>query len=493
MKVNRFQGYVNMAAIIVVSLHIACARDLQLTSTQPAFFQQAMHQTHGHPAVNSFGTHGTAPANDNFGQKQESFFQLAPSQSALRSFKEGMHVIEDNRAVIMDNHKPKQESRTSVFQESFMNYVREIYNQRDYPLALSQDGSHILQFMELSNELNLGPETVYLYMRLFYNKIKSCEVIDYAMILQLLDAVPSLLERHFIADQDEDDVGNTTDLSFIKHHIESTLISKMTENFPLFQAEPDIFLSNIAQDLAHFCRKEIDSVKKDQQAAVARERLRQIIIKFFDTALNKLMWTTDNYENPWKAFVAISEGLMGLAETGVISHMDDLDDLLWSLTHRFCFYLDLAGASLPGDIFDDIDDDLEMGSVAFLEYDEQDEGIISKKEMLWECLAQARMRACAYLRSGIISMPVINHHKELIMNNDIKVGQVYKHYSGKEYRILGCSRHSETLEEMVVYQGLYDCPKFGPNPLWVRPKSMFTQEVMVKGVAVPRFALQKEV
>ncbi len=53
----------------------------------------------------------------------------------------------------------------------------------------------------------------------------------------------------------------------------------------------------------------------------------------------------------------------------------------------------------------------------------------------------------------------------------IKMG-VYKHYKGNYYRVMGIARHSETLEEMVVYQGLYD-----GGELWVRPASMWEEQV----------------
>ena len=47
--------------------------------------------------------------------------------------------------------------------------------------------------------------------------------------------------------------------------------------------------------------------------------------------------------------------------------------------------------------------------------------------------------------------------------------------------------HSETLEEMVVYKALYDDTEFGKNSLWIRPKKLFFDKVIVEGKEVPRF------
>lgn len=61
---------------------------------------------------------------------------------------------------------------------------------------------------------------------------------------------------------------------------------------------------------------------------------------------------------------------------------------------------------------------------------------------------------------------------------------VYEHYKGKRYRVLGIAKHSETLETLVVYVPLY---KNKSSALWVRPLSMFQEEVEVDGVRRPRF------
>ncbi len=61
---------------------------------------------------------------------------------------------------------------------------------------------------------------------------------------------------------------------------------------------------------------------------------------------------------------------------------------------------------------------------------------------------------------------------------------LYKHYKGKLYEVIGTARHSESLEELVVYKATYQ-PE-GQN-LWVRPAAMFMETVIVDGTEKKRF------
>ncbi len=63
---------------------------------------------------------------------------------------------------------------------------------------------------------------------------------------------------------------------------------------------------------------------------------------------------------------------------------------------------------------------------------------------------------------------------------------LYRHYKGSMYEVVDVSRHSETLEELVVYRALYKT-EFGEGSLWVRPKVMFCEEVVIEGIKQPRF------
>lgn len=64
----------------------------------------------------------------------------------------------------------------------------------------------------------------------------------------------------------------------------------------------------------------------------------------------------------------------------------------------------------------------------------------------------------------------------------LKIGKKYRHFKGKEYLVMHIAKHSETLEELVVYQALY-----GEMGVWVRPLEMFLEQVEVNGQMVNRF------
>lgn len=64
---------------------------------------------------------------------------------------------------------------------------------------------------------------------------------------------------------------------------------------------------------------------------------------------------------------------------------------------------------------------------------------------------------------------------------EIKPGR-YRHFKGNEYEVIGVAKHSETMEELVVYRALY-----GERGLWVRPAAMWNETVERDGRTFQRF------
>lgn len=63
---------------------------------------------------------------------------------------------------------------------------------------------------------------------------------------------------------------------------------------------------------------------------------------------------------------------------------------------------------------------------------------------------------------------------------------LYRHFKGNLYELIDVAYHSETLEPMVVYRALY-----GERKLWVRPASMWSEEVERDGYKGPRFVKEQ--
>ena len=63
------------------------------------------------------------------------------------------------------------------------------------------------------------------------------------------------------------------------------------------------------------------------------------------------------------------------------------------------------------------------------------------------------------------------------------MGRYYRHFKGSIYKVLYIAKHSETLEDIVVYQAMY-----GERGIWVRPKSMFEEVIERDGKLIRRFA-----
>lgn len=292
-------------------------------------------------------------------------------------------------------------SRTTILNQTFLQqYVKEHYNKPELTELFSHDGSDIAQFLKITTDLNLDESITYVGMRLFHNKIKSCDLILGKVTNSLLENFNEYLGRYF----DETEDCFKTELEIIRNNLENIILNQLNDQFAKqVTFDKKNATQQITENIFALINQSVNHLQKKFDSNKTKERLRHVILRFVETLLDKTVWDDNNAEEIWPSFISISNNIQKLALTGIIDHLDDLDDLLWSLTHCFCRYFTSFGISVPTSIYDKIVIDLRKGNISFLEEPEQDDGIKTKKEHILDTLMRAKFKAYAYEKKGIIS------------------------------------------------------------------------------------------
>lgn len=68
----------------------------------------------------------------------------------------------------------------------------------------------------------------------------------------------------------------------------------------------------------------------------------------------------------------------------------------------------------------------------------------------------------------------------MLYREELFVMKKYKHFKGEVYELICIAKHSETKEELVIYQN-------GKQEKFARPSTMFFEDVEYQGKLVPRF------
>ena len=305
-----------------------------------------------------------------------------------------------NQATLQsDNRLIQGESKTSLFNKTFVKFIKEVYNENEYIDVISQNAEHIVQFLELATEFSLDIDNVYVCMRLFYNKIKGCEAIDDSMLNHVMPHFKRHLSRFFKNTNDDKIIFN---VEFLKKNIDNIIINSITNGLPEFKKEENQ-INPITKNLFTLIENEALRTTNEITKYEQRTRLRGLIIKFFEVVLQKIIWNPRSPEGIWTSFLSIAHNLQLFGRHEIIDHMDDLDDLLWSLIHRFCFFIDLVGVTLPLNFYQEVESDILNKVVFFLETPEQDYDIKTKKEVLAMSLFRSKTKALALEQKGIIA------------------------------------------------------------------------------------------
>jgi len=290
------------------------------------------------------------------------------------------------------SHFFKQPKYTRSSMKCFLKhtYNNNLYINHFLPLNFS----HIITLLSYSSQNEFPREYISKILSLFSKKLKATNYINIYAFIELLENMLSILKEY----SKDDDIENKKDI------IKTSIYVYLSNNFNLFKQDPYKALDEISNDIYQKLYQNNDTLKDEysQNYDILLSRFQLNIFNFIDLCLNKIIWAHQDQEEVWNSVKYISLILKNYFEFNIIPDIDLLDELYWSITHRFCYFLDIAGSELNKEFYDLIYKDIESLNCELFNLEESEEYIKTKLDYIKEFLIIAEAKANAY-KNGIVS------------------------------------------------------------------------------------------
>lgn len=280
-------------------------------------------------------------------------------------------------------------------QDSFIIAIQEELKTIEYRKeTLPNDFSYLTYLINFGNQHNQSALYLRSVIKLFSNMLKSCSYINADAFSQLLEKSPDLLGSYFtlrLAPEYLSDAAlyNAAFSERFNGTVHGLLYSKFSTEYALFRQDPDTFIKGLSNSISAFAQEELTI-----------QQTRQDLIKFYEIALNKLIWDVETQEQTWFVTKKIAEQLAILLQRNIIDDSNDLDDLYWTLLTRYCYFIELTATDMPAAFFTEVRNDIRNNSNVIFAMKEQDFIVESKASYMQRTLIEAETMAYRY-RAGL--------------------------------------------------------------------------------------------
>ncbi len=225
---------------------------------------------------------------------------------------------------------------------------------------------------------------------LFSKVLKGSEYLNSYVFNSFLEQMPDLLKHYFVGYQLESTsqliLANDLDiLERLQQTVTTVVYTKFTNDFASCKTDPEQFLNDLSQKI-------VDATKQE----ISMEQLRQIIIRFLEVCISKLIWNPKDQEKTWESLKSISHNLATLMEYNIIDDLNDMDELFWSLLHRYRYFLELNNSSMPLSFYAKIRNDIRTKKLMLFELEEQEPFLQSKASCLMHTVLTQEAKKRAY-------------------------------------------------------------------------------------------------
>jgi hypothetical protein len=300
---------------------------------------------------------------------------------------EAQETIQDSQWIVNPEHRTYY-SLDSKEAKELLAFVAQACDDSNATVRMSLNGRDVLTFIAIAKRYTFDAVVIDVGLRRFFNKFKTCLLVDDAVIHQILPDLANLLEPYLDYEKNI-----SMSISAVQRDIEELMCECFLKYSHMLSARPNDFITKISRSVARTAYMSLESDETPHtRARHDRERLRFLAIQFLNLLLDRVVWPPHAFESIWPSFMRMGGYLCDFAQKNVIIHMDDFKDLFTTLVQRFIFYINLHVSVLPSDFFRLIQSDLGSGVVFFLEYPEHAD---LKKYLEYEINA-AYLRALAH-------------------------------------------------------------------------------------------------
>lgn len=235
--------------------------------------------------------------------------------------------------------------------------------------------SHIIQFLDYGKRSGQDSFFAQSVLEIFAHKIDALTHLDPEECTHFLTALPGYLGHYFPADH--------------QANIRTLLRTTFNQEQALLKKNPDAVFNMLSEKIC------------DQ------EQLRSAINLFAQKALNKITWSHEDDVQAWQSFKNLWHSVHALKTTHLVDlspeNNDEITHLLWTLTHRFGYFLELFGSELSQKFYDQAKQDVLNNTLPLLAESEREEHIATKQKTLERALFVAEVKSAAHHQYGIIS------------------------------------------------------------------------------------------
>ena len=257
---------------------------------------------------------------------------------------------------------------------------------------LPNNFSYLIQLLEYGEQTKQTREFAQESLSLFSKVLKGSEYVNSYAFSSFVERLPAMLKHYFAGYQLESAnqliVENDLDmLERLQQTVTSIVYSKFTKDFATCKTNPELFLSDLTHKIVSATAQEVTT-----------EQLRQIVIRFLEVGLSKLIWNPHDQEKTWESMKSISHHLATLMKYNIVDDLNDVDELFWTLVHRYRYFLELNNTSMPLSFYAKIKRDIRTQKLMLFELEEQEPFLQSKSSCLMQTILtqEAKKRAHAY-------------------------------------------------------------------------------------------------